>query len=47
MLRRAMIGGIVNLDILQSDTDLNPIRDRPDFQDLIKEAEKKMADGKK
>ncbi len=47
VLHRAMIGGILNLDILQSDTDLNPIRDRPDFQDLIKEAEKKMADGKK
>ena len=47
VLRRAMTGGFLNLDILQSDTDLDPIRDRPDFQDLIKEAEKKTTDGKK
>jgi non-specific serine/threonine protein kinase/serine/threonine-protein kinase len=41
VLRRAARDGILNPEILHSDLDLNPIRDRPDFQELIKEVEKK------
>src|SRR5262249_52527505 len=43
VLRRAAHGGFVNLEILQSDTDLDPIRERPDFQELIQEVEKTPA----
>ena len=43
VLRRATRGGFLNLEILQSDTDLDPLRDRPDFQALIQEVEKKPA----
>ena len=41
-----IVSGFLNLDILRSDTDLNAIRDRPDFQDLIKETEQKTTIGK-
>ena len=44
-LRQAIDGGFLNLDILRSDTDLDPIRDRPDFQDLIKKASRKRTIG--
>jgi serine/threonine protein kinase len=47
VLRRAARGGFVNPEILQADTDLDPIRDRPDFQELIKEVEKKPAGERK
>ena len=40
LLRRAVKGGFANLEILESDNDLDPLRDRPDFQELIKELEK-------
>jgi eukaryotic-like serine/threonine-protein kinase len=42
LLRRAVEGGFLDLDILRSDIDLDPIRDRPDFQALADEVEKKM-----
>jgi hypothetical protein len=41
VLRRAARDGFLDPEILQSDTDLNPIRDRPDFADLIKDVTKK------
>jgi len=44
-LRRAVHAGRFNAEILETDTDLDPIRDRFDFQDLIKELEKKPAAG--
>ena len=43
LLRRAARRGFLKLDTLQSDTDLDPIRDRPDLQLLIGEVEKKTA----
>ncbi len=36
LLRRAVRGGLVNLEILQSDTDLDAIRSRTDFEELIR-----------
>ena len=47
VLRRATRGGFVNPEILRSDTDLDPLRDRPDFQELITEVEKKPAADRK
>ena len=47
VLRQAAEGGFLTLDLLQSDTDFNPIRDRSDFQDLIKEVEKKTGNAAK
>ena len=44
VLREAIKGGFLNLDFLRSDSDLDSIRDRPDFQVLIDEVEKKAAD---
>jgi serine/threonine protein kinase len=44
-LRRAIRGGFVNPEILQSDPDLDPLRDRPDFQALIKEVTKQSDHG--
>jgi eukaryotic-like serine/threonine-protein kinase len=43
LLHQAVDGGFVRLDILRSDPDLDPVRDRPDFQSLIDEVERKMA----
>jgi tetratricopeptide (TPR) repeat protein len=37
MLRRAWRGGFMNPEILQSDTDLDPIRERPDFRLLVQD----------
>ena len=42
-LRRAVHAGRFNAETLETDTDLDPLRDRSDFQDLIKELEKKPA----
>ena len=43
-LGRAVAGGVVTLESLQSEPDLDPLRDRPDFQKLVKEqAEKSKA----
>ena len=41
LLRRAVDGGFPDLDTIRSDTDLDPIRDRPDFQSFVEEVEKK------
>ncbi len=43
LLRRAVKGGFPDLEILESDNDLDPLRDRPDFQELIKKLEKESA----
>ena len=43
LLRRAIRGGFLNLDVLESDTDLDAIRGRADFQDLLKEVEENSA----
>jgi serine/threonine protein kinase/tetratricopeptide (TPR) repeat protein len=43
LLLRAVQGGFADLEILESDTDLDPLRDRPDFQELIKKLEKESA----
>ncbi len=43
LLRRAALEGFPDLDVLRSDTDLDPIRDQPDFQTLMDEVEKKSA----
>jgi non-specific serine/threonine protein kinase/serine/threonine-protein kinase len=47
VLRRATRGGFVNLEILRADTDLDPLRGRPDFQQLIREVETKSAADRK
>ena len=47
LLRRAVRGGFLNLEVLQSDTDLDAIRGRADFQDLVKEVEKQSAESPK
>jgi non-specific serine/threonine protein kinase/serine/threonine-protein kinase len=44
-LRHAVHAGRFNAETLETDTDLDPLRDRSDFQDLIKELEKKSAAG--
>src|SRR5262249_29409336 len=36
-LRRACSGGFANLQVCQSDSDLDPLRDRPDFQKLLED----------
>lgn len=43
VLRRILERGSLDLDVLQSDTDLDPIRDRNDFQELLKNVEEKTA----
>ena len=43
LLRQASLEGFPDLDVLRSDTDLDPIRDRPDFQTLVDEVEKKSS----
>ena len=43
VLREACVEGFPNLDVLRSDTDLDAIRDRPDFQTLMDEVEKKSS----
>ena len=40
LLRRAVRGGFADLELLESDPDLDPLRNRPDFQELIKTLEK-------
>jgi tetratricopeptide (TPR) repeat protein len=40
LLRRAIKGGFANLEMLESDPDLDPLRERPDFRELIKTLEK-------
>ncbi len=43
-LKRAVAGGFLTPESLQSEADLDPLRDRPDFQKLVKEqAEKSKA----
>ncbi|MGD0039011.1 MAG: hypothetical protein ABSE84_01130, partial [Isosphaeraceae bacterium] len=43
-LNRAVAGGFASLEVCQSDADLDSLRDRPDFQKLLKEmAEKNQA----
>jgi hypothetical protein len=36
-LSRACSGGFANLQVCQTDSDLDPLRDRPDFQKLLKD----------
>jgi eukaryotic-like serine/threonine-protein kinase len=43
VLRRILEQGSLDLDVLQSDNDLDPIRDRTDFQDLLEEVDEKTA----
>ncbi len=43
LLHEASLEGFPDLDVLRSDTDLDPLRDRPDFQTLINEVEKKSS----
>jgi non-specific serine/threonine protein kinase/serine/threonine-protein kinase len=43
-LRHAVRKGRLNAENLENDIDLDPLRGRSDFQDLIKELEKKTAD---
>ena len=43
LLRTSVEGGFLGLDILRSDTDLDPIRDRADFQSLMNELEEKSS----
>ena len=44
VLRRAIAGGFGNLQLYETDRDLDPLRDRADFQKLLKEfAEKEKA----
>ncbi len=47
LLRRAIRGGFLKQEVLASDTDLDAIRSRTDFQDLLKEMEKQSAEGPK
>ena len=42
-LRRAQEAGGLSVEVLEADTDLNPLRERSDFQRLIKELETKPA----
>ena len=47
VLRRAVGGGFPKAEILQSDTDIDSIRDRSDFQALIKDVEENSATARK
>ena len=42
-LRRAIAGGFLDSDLLQTNTDFDSIRHRPNFQALVKEVEDKPA----
>ena len=42
-LGQAVAGGGASLDVCRSDSDLDPLRDRPDFQKLLKEMTEKGA----
>jgi serine/threonine protein kinase len=46
VLRRAIRGGFHHAESLRSDTDLDPIRDRPDFQSLLRNVERSQANHK-
>jgi eukaryotic-like serine/threonine-protein kinase len=46
LLRRATGDGPVDFDALQSNADLDPLRDRPDFQALLDELREKTTDAK-
>jgi hypothetical protein len=46
VLRRAVRGGFVNTEILQSDPDLAALRGREDFLQIVKDLEKQAADRK-
>jgi tetratricopeptide (TPR) repeat protein len=46
LLRAAVSKGFQNIEILLSDSDLDLLRDRPDFQSLLKEVDGKEADTK-
>jgi serine/threonine protein kinase len=46
VLQNAMRGGFINHEILEADTDLDPLRERPDFQELIKKASKASGESK-
>ena len=43
VLRRAISSGFLNPEMLRTDMDIDSIRDRPDFEALIKDAEQKSA----
>jgi eukaryotic-like serine/threonine-protein kinase len=47
LLRRVVGDGLLDIDVLQSDTDLDSLRDRPDFQRLLDEIDGKMTGDKK
>jgi eukaryotic-like serine/threonine-protein kinase len=47
VLRRAVRGGFLNGDVLLSDPDLAAIRGRDDFQEIVKEVEKRAEVGRK
>ena len=42
-LRQSIAGGFATADILQNDSDLNPLRTRADFQAVMKNLERKAA----
>jgi serine/threonine protein kinase/tetratricopeptide (TPR) repeat protein len=46
VLRRAVRGGFLNAEILQSDPDLAALRDREDFRRIVEDVEKQAADPK-
>jgi eukaryotic-like serine/threonine-protein kinase len=46
LLRRALRAGSLDFDVLESETDLDPLRDRPDFQSLISEDREKTTNAK-
>ena len=47
VLRRAVRGGSLDAEVLQSDPDLAAIRGRDDFQAIVKEVEKQAEAGRK
>ena len=46
VLRRAVRGGSFDAEVLQSDPDLAAIRDRDEFQAIVKEVEKQAEGGR-
>jgi eukaryotic-like serine/threonine-protein kinase len=43
-LNQAIAGGLVNLEVYQADPELDPLRDRPDFQKLLDELVRRSKD---
>ena len=43
-LSQAIAGGLANLEVYQADPELDPLRDRPDFQKLLDELARRLKD---